>query len=232
MAVERLEAGYGPLPVLFGVDLAVGHGQVVALLGRNGAGKTTLLRCVMGLTRRNAGRILFDGAEIGDLPPHRRARLGIGWVPQERRIFPDLTVRENLLVAARPEAGRPERRMEEVLAFFPLLGPLLDRRGGLLSGGEQQLLAVARALMGRPRLLLLDEPTEGLAPVMVEAVAELLLQLRRERISVLLAEQNLRFASRVAEWGVVLQTGSVVLSSPMEVCARSPEVARRLVPSA
>lgn len=228
LRVSGAEAAYGALRVVFGVDLEVARGQVVALLGRNGAGKTTLLRCVIGLTRLTGGEILLDGMEVSRLPPYRRARLGMGWVPQERRIFPDLTVRENLLVAARRELGRPERRLEEVLASFPLLEPLLPRKGGLLSGGEQQLLAIARALMGRPRLLILDEPTEGLAPVMVDAVAEFLLRLRQERISILLAEQNLRFAGQVAEWGVVLQKGVVALSGPMDACVRSPEVARSL----
>lgn len=227
LEIRNVTAFYGTIQAVFGVSLEVYEGEVVALLGRNGAGKTTVLRSIMGLTTVRSGRILLKGKDVTGLSPFHLARSGIGWVPQDRGIFPDLTVRENLLVAARPRAGRQEP-LGEVLELFPKLGPLLNRKGGLLSGGEQQLLSIARALVTGPEILLLDEPTEGLAPVMVDAVRRLVLGLRQRGVTILLAEQNLSFASQVADRGYVLQNGTVILSGSMEQCATSPEVARNL----
>lgn len=227
LELQHIDAFYGTIQAVFSVSLDVYEGEVVALLGRNGAGKTTVLRSIMGLAAVRSGRILLKGKDVTGLSPFQRARLGIGWVPQDRGIFPDLTVRENLLVAARPRKGRQDP-LTEILDLFPALTPLLNRKGGLLSGGEQQLLSIARALVSGPGILLLDEPTEGLAPVMVDAVRNLVLGLRKQGATILLAEQNLTFASQVADRGFVLQNGTVILSGSMEQCATSPEVARNL----
>ena len=208
--VIDLRAGYGMSRVLFGVTLRVGRGEVVAVLGRNGAGKTTTLKAIMGLVPPSAGRVLVDGFDVSRLPPHAVARAGIGYVPQERRIFPDLTVGENLEVGRR--AGAPGQRgwdVERVTELFPALGPLLNRRGESLSGGEQQMLAVARTLMGNPRVLLLDEPSEGLAPLVVQALAAQVLRLKREGVTIVLSEQNVRFTMQVSDRAYVLEKGHV-----------------------
>ncbi|GAA5335199.1 MULTISPECIES: ABC transporter ATP-binding protein [Thermus] len=220
LVVEDLRAGYGEISVLHGVSLRVEEGEVVALLGRNGAGKTTLIKAVMGLVRRFSGRLRYHGQDFSDWPPYRRARLGLGYVPDDRRIFPELTVRENLLVAARPGPWNLER----VFQILPRLAEIQDRRGGLLSGGEQQMLTIARTLLTNPRLLLLDEPTEGLAPLIVEEIARLVLALKAEGMPVLLAEQNLRFTGRVADRAYVLETGEVRMEGRMADLVRSEEV--------
>lgn len=208
--VVDLRAGYGMSRVLFGVSLRVRRGEVVALLGRNGAGKTTALKAIMGLVPVTAGRVLLEGRDVAGLPPHAIARAGIGYVPQERRIFPDLTVRENLEVARR--AGDARARswgQARVVELFPALGALLDRRGDSLSGGEQQMLAVARTLMANPRILLLDEPSEGLAPLVVQALATQLLRLKGEGVTMILSEQNVRFTLQVSDRAYVLEKGHV-----------------------
>jgi branched-chain amino acid transport system ATP-binding protein len=208
--VVDLRAGYGMSRVLFGVNLRVRRGEVVALLGRNGAGKSTVLKAIMGLVAVTAGRVLLEGREVSGLPPYAIARAGIGYVPQERRIFPDLTVRENLEVARRnrgEDLGSWDRT--RVVALFPALGALLDRRGDSLSGGEQQMLAVARTLMGNPRILLLDEPSEGLAPLVAQALAVQLLRLKSEGATMVLSEQNVRFTSHVADRAYILEKGHV-----------------------
>ncbi|APD10507.1 MULTISPECIES: ABC transporter ATP-binding protein [Thermus] len=220
LVVEDLRAGYGEIPVLHGVSLRVEEGEVVALLGRNGAGKTTLIKAVMGLVRRFSGRLSYRHHDISDWPPYRRARLGLGYVPDDRRIFPELTVRENLLVAARPGPWNLER----VFQILPRLAEIQNRRGGLLSGGEQQMLTIARTLLTNPTLLLLDEPTEGLAPLIVEEIARLVLALKAEGMPILLAEQNLRFTGRVADRAYVLETGEVRLEGPMEDLLQSDQV--------
>lgn len=229
LAVEHVQAFYGESQALFGVSLDVRPGEVVALLGRNGAGKSTTLKSIMGFVPPSAGRVWLRGEDVTGRPPHRMARSGVGYVPEDRRIFPDLSVRENLEIAAKPGPdGRPAPRIDEILEDFVLLKPLLGRKGGFLSGGEQQLLTMARALMGNPDVLLLDEPTEGLAPVMVQAIERVLLALKARRATILLAEQNLGFAGRVADRGFVLDKGRVALSGGMAECANSPEVARLL----
>lgn len=206
--------------MLHGVSLEVGEGEVVALLGRNGAGKTTTIKAIMGLVQIHGGRILYGETDLTRLPSFRRAQLGLGYVPDDRRIFPELTVRENLLIAHRPGPWTLER----VYRLLPRLQEIENRRGGLLSGGEQQMLTIARTLMANPRLLLLDEPTEGLAPLIVEEIARLVEELKQEGMPVLLAEQNLRFTGRVADRGYVLETGEVRVEGSMQELLHKDEV--------
>jgi urea ABC transporter ATP-binding protein UrtE len=209
MQVENLRAGYGRIQVLHGVSLRVEAGACVGILGHNGMGKTTLLKAVMGLLPGASGTIQLDGTPLERLPAEARARLGLGYVPQGRRIFPGLSVRDNLRFAAVAKSGRADA-LDEALADFPELTRLLDRPGGALSGGEQQLLALARALCGRPRLLLLDEPTEGIQPSIVQAMAERIGALRRRRgLAVLLVEQNLDFIQALADRALLIQRGQI-----------------------
>jgi urea ABC transporter ATP-binding protein UrtE len=214
MAVEDLVAGYGRIGVLHGTSLGVEAGSCVGILGHNGMGKTTLLRIIMGLLPCKGGRILLDGEEIQRLPPHERARRGLGYVPQGRQIFPALSVLDNLRFAVAAKGGRGGEVVEEVLEEFPELRRLLDRPGGALSGGEQQLLALARALCGRPRLLLLDEPTEGIQPSINAAIVERIHALRRRGLSVLLVEQNLDFIQALADRILLIQRGRITRELP------------------
>ena len=208
--VAALGAGYGRAQVLFGVSLQVAQGEVVALLGRNGAGKSTTLKAVMGLLRPAAGEVRFDGRRIDPLESHEIARLGLGYVPEERRIFSDLTVAENLAVGRQPpRAGVAGWSDERLLALFPALGAMLARRAGTLSGGEQQMLSIARTLAGNPRAILLDEPSEGLAPVVIDQVARSILELKAAGVAVLLAEQSRAFARRVADRSYTLEKGRI-----------------------
>jgi len=211
LEVEGLDAYYGLSHVLFGVTLEAAPGEVVALLGRNGAGKSTTLRSVMGLLPPRAGRVVFRGQEITGWPPHRVCRLGVGFVPEDRRIFPDLTVRENLEVGRRRGRGDDGTAwtQEGIYEFFPVLGDRREQKGGTLSGGEQQMLAIARTLMGNPEVLLLDEPSEGLAPVVVRALLDRLIALKGRGQTILLSEQNLRFATRLADRAYILEQGHV-----------------------
>ena len=211
LAVENLHAGYGGARILRGVSFAIAPGEVLVLLGRNGAGKSTVMKALVGLVPPTAGRIVFARQDVAGWEPHRVARLGLGYVPEERRIFAELTVAENLEVGRRaPRDRRTAWTPERLFALFPNLGPLRDRAGARISGGEQQMPAIARTLMGNPRLLLLDEPSEGLAPVVVDQMAEAIVALKAEGATVLLAEQNLAFAARVAERAVILETGHLV----------------------
>jgi branched-chain amino acid transport system ATP-binding protein len=210
LEIAALSAGYGRARVLFGVTLQVASGEVVALLGRNGAGKSTTLKAVMRLLPPSAGEVLFDGQPLERLEPHEIARLGLGYVPEERRIFGDLTVAENLLVGRQPpRTGGPAWTDARLLALFPALRPMLGRRAGSLSGGEQQMLSIARTLAGNPRAILLDEPSEGLAPVVVEQVARSILELKAAGVAVLLAEQSRAFAGRVADRSYTLEKGRI-----------------------
>jgi branched-chain amino acid transport system ATP-binding protein len=207
LTVEHLTAGYAATTVLDDVSLRVAEHGACAILGRNGVGKTTLLATIMGHTALHRGSIRFAGQDLTTLPVHRRARAGIGFVPQEREIFPSLTVEENLTVAMRPGAWRAERIYE----FFPSLAERRRNRGSQLSGGEQQMLSIGRALMGDPRLLLMDEPLEGLAPVIVEALLAAMRRLRAEAgLTILLVEQHARRALDFAETAVILDRGRVV----------------------
>lgn len=203
-----LHAGYGRIPVLTGVDLSVAEGDVVGILGHNGMGKTTLIRTLMGFISATAGAVHFRGVDITRLPTHRRARAGMGYVPQGREIFPALTVLENLRMGALNAA--PER-IDRVLADFPRLREMLDRPGSALSGGEQQILAVARSLCAEPRLMLLDEPTEGVQPSIVEQIRDLLIGLNRDRgLGLVIVEQNLEFIAGLAKRVLIIQKGAIV----------------------
>jgi branched-chain amino acid transport system ATP-binding protein len=224
LSVDDIHTYYGDSYVLQGVSLEVRPGAVAALLGRNGMGKTTLIRSIVGFTRPRRGRVVFGGRDITRAPSHEIARLGIGLVPQGRRIFPSLTVRENLTVAAREAngagSGGARWSIERVLSLFPRLGERGGHRGNMLSGGEQQMLAIGRALMTNPRLLLMDEPSEGLAPLLVRDLGDAIIRLRAEGLSILLVEQNLPMALRTAGDVYVLSKGHVVYhGAPADLAA-------------
>src|SRR5688572_14746113 len=209
LEVRGLSAGYGRARVLFGLSLHAAEGEVVALLGRNGAGKSTALKSIMGLLPRE-GEVRFDGRNAQGLEPYQLARLGLGYVPEDRRIFTGLTVAQNLQVGTRqPLAGAPHWNLPKLLELFPALKPLLDRNAGRLSGGEQQMLSIARTLAGSPRAVLLDEPSEGLAPLVVQQVARSILELKSAGVAVLLAEQSRAFAGRVADRSYTLEKGRI-----------------------
>jgi len=210
LEARGLSAGYGRAQILFGLDLAVDKGEVVALLGRNGAGKSTTLKALMGLVETRSGEVRFEGARIDRREPHEIARLGLGYVPEDRRIFTDLTVAENLEVGRQPpRSGAPTWSPEKLLGLFPALGGMLRRRGGSMSGGEQQMLCIARTLAGNPMAILLDEPSEGLAPVIIDQVVAAILEMKWAGVAVLLAEQNARFTERVADRGYRLEKGKI-----------------------
>ena len=208
LAVEDLHTAYGLSRVLFGVSLRVAPGECVCLLGRNGVGKTTTMRSIMGLTPPSSGRVVWKGRDITREAPFRAAALGIGFVPEDRRIFADLTVWENLDVAAR-RARSDGFTIERVFDLFPALRELRDRSGGFLSGGEQQMLTIARTLMGNPELLLLDEPSEGLAPLVVDHLQEQIARLKSDGLTILLAEQNVDFSLNLADRVYVLEKGHI-----------------------
>lgn len=226
LEVDGLHAYYGQSHVLFDVSLCVHEGEVAFLLGRNGAGKSTTLRSIAGLLPPRQGRIRYRGRDITGLPPHLVARLGIGYVPDERRIFPDLTVLENLEIAARPRSIGPWT-LERVFALFPVLREKRHHRGAHLSGGEQKMLAIARALVGNPDLLLLDEPMEGLAPILVRALEERIRELKQTGLTVLLAEQNVQVALRLADRGYVIDDGRIRFEGTVEELSENAEVRRR-----
>jgi branched-chain amino acid transport system ATP-binding protein len=207
LRLEDIHTFYGLSQVLFGVSLDVAPGECVCLLGRNGVGKTTTMRSIMGLTPPRHGRVVWKDRDITGRPPYRVARAGIGFVPEDRRIFADLTVWENLDVGNRASAGG--WTIERVVGLFPKLGELAARRGGFLSGGEQQMLTIARTLMGNPELLLLDEPSEGLAPLVVEHLKEQIGQLKSQGLTILLAEQNVGFSLDLADRVYVLEKGQI-----------------------
>ena len=216
LKVEALNSYYGRAHILQDLSFEAAAGQVLVLLGRNGAGKSTTMKSVIGLVRPASGRIAFAGAEIAGEEPYRIARRGLGYVPEERRIFSELTVMENLDVGRQaPRDGLAPWTPERLFGLFPNLGAMRDRLGARMSGGEQQMLTIARTLMGNPRLILLDEPSEGLAPLIVEQMADAILALKRDGVTVLLAEQNLHFATRVADQAAVIEKGRVVWSGSM-----------------
>lgn len=210
LSIVGLDTHYGRAHILAGLALEVARGEVVALLGRNGAGKSTTLKSIIGLVRPSAGHIRFDGETISGQPSHAIARRGLGYVPEERRIFAGLTVMENLEVGRQPpRAGAPEWTPERLFEIFPNLAEMRDRPGGRMSGGEQQMLTIARTLMGNPRLILLDEPSEGLAPVIVNQMAETIRRIKADGLTVLLSEQNVRFATRVADRAYIIEKGRI-----------------------
>ena len=230
LQVEGLNAWYGAAHILHGVSLTVGRGEVVALMGRNGAGKSTTLKSTAGLVERREGKVLFMGGDIGRKASHHIARAGLGYVPEDRRIFTELTVLENLEVGRQKARAWPNGEMlphwtpEKLFSLFPNLGEMPQRPGGQMSGGEQQMLSVARTLMGQPYVVLLDEPSEGVAPVIVEQMAKTILQLKAQGIGILLSEQNLPFAQVVADRAYVLEKGQIVHCGPMAELASNAAV--------
>jgi branched-chain amino acid transport system ATP-binding protein len=220
LVIKDVSAGYGETVVLEDISLAVEPGQTLAVLGRNGVGKTTLLATIMGHTRLRGGGIRFNGREIATLPPYRRAHLGIGFVPQEREIFPSLTVAENLTIAERPG----QWTLARIYEFFPSLAERRRNHGNQLSGGEQQMLAIGRALMGNPTLLLMDEPLEGLAPVVVDTLLAGLDRLKREdELALLLVEQHAKLALELAQIAIVLDRGAIVFTGTSRELLDAPE---------
>jgi branched-chain amino acid transport system ATP-binding protein len=216
LQVQDLCAWYGRAQVLFDVSLSVAPGEVVALLGRNGAGKSTTMKAILGMVSRRAQVLDFNGQDIRALPAHRIARMGLGWVPEDRRIFTDLSVLENLEVGRQsPRAGAPQWTVSSLFDLFPNLAQMPDRLGGRMSGGEQQMLTVARTLMGQPRVVLLDEPSEGVAPVIVAQMARSINEMKRQGLTVVLSEQNLSFAAQVSDRAYVLEKGQMRFEGPM-----------------
>jgi branched-chain amino acid transport system ATP-binding protein len=215
--VEKLNAFYGRAQILFDVSLKVAPGEVVALMGRNGAGKTTTMKAIMGLLDKRDGRIEYAGQNLIAQDAYKISRLGIGYVPEDRRIFTDLTVLENLEVGRRtlPKGVAPTFTVQQLFALFPNLAAMPERLGGRMSGGEQQMLTVARTLMGNPTLVLLDEPSEGVAPIIVENMIEAVMALKKAGIGVLLSEQNVPFAAEVADRAYVLEKGQVKFDGPL-----------------
>ena len=221
LSVANLHAFYGRAHILHGVSLEARPGEVVALLGRNGAGKSTAMKSIMGLVTPAEGEVSFDGTRIERLPPYKIARLGLGYVPEERRIFTDLTVLENLEVGKQPPrqftdgSSAPTWDFEKIGALFPNLKEMPDRLGGRMSGGEQQMLTIARTLMGNPACILLDEPSEGVAPVIVDQMAEAIRGLKAAGVAILLSEQNLHFAASVADRAYIIEKGRIRFSGTM-----------------
>ncbi|HEY8290058.1 MAG TPA: ABC transporter ATP-binding protein [Acetobacteraceae bacterium] len=229
LSVEDIRTAYGLSQVLFGISLDVEQGECVCLLGRNGVGKSTTMRSIMGLTPPRSGRVVWRGKDVAGWPPYRIARAGIGFVPEDRRIFAELSVWENLDVAARA-ANRPGRwSIPRVCELFPVLAERRDQRGGFLSGGEQQMLTIARALVGNPELLLLDEPSEGLAPLVVDLLREKIAELKAEGLTILLAEQGVALSLALADRVYVLEKGTVRHSGPAAELRDDPALLDRLL---
>ncbi|HEY9065193.1 MAG TPA: ABC transporter ATP-binding protein [Burkholderiaceae bacterium] len=232
LEARNLNAWYGAAHILFDVGLQVNRGEVVALMGRNGAGKSTTLKALMGMLAKRKGEIAFLGQDIARREPHEVARMGLGYVPETRRIFADLTVMENLEVGRQPPrrwadgSAAPLWTPERLFKLFPNLGEMPDRPGGRMSGGEQQMLTVARTLMGNPLLVLLDEPSEGVAPVIVEQMAQMILELKAQGVSILLSEQNMHFAELVSDRAYVLEKGQIRYQASMAELAANEEVRR------
>jgi branched-chain amino acid transport system ATP-binding protein len=231
LSVERLNAWYGAARVLYDVSFEIGRGEVVALMGRNGAGKSTTIKSIMGLMARREGILRFSGLDISRLKPFEIARLGIGFTPEDRRIFVDLTVLENLDVGRQPprkfaDGTAPSWSPERLFSLFPNLAEMPNRLGSRMSGGEQQMLTVARTLMGNPLLVLLDEPSEGVAPLTVEQMANTIIELKKEGLSLLLSEQNIQFAQLVTDRVYVLEKGQIAWHGSMKELASNVEVQR------
>ncbi len=232
LSVEKLCAWYGAAQILYDLNFEVGRGEVVALMGRNGAGKSTTMKTIMGLIAQRQGGVRFNGEDISRLKPFEIARRGLGFTPEDRRIFSDLTVLENLDVGRQPPrvladgAPVPQWTVERLFELFPNLAEMPDRLGGRMSGGEQQMLTVARTLMGNPLLVLLDEPSEGVAPVIVEQMAEAIVGLKKQGLSILLSEQNVHFAQMVSDRVYVLEKGQIRWQGTMVELAENGEIQR------
>jgi branched-chain amino acid transport system ATP-binding protein len=226
LKMEGIDTFYGPVQVHFGLNLEVRAGQIVCLLGGNASGKSTTMKVILGLLKPRAGRVTFDGQDITGLPTPDIIRRGIGSVPEARRLFGQMTVRENLLMGAFARTDRAEvaRDLDRMLELFPRVKQRLTNRGGTLSGGEQQMVAMARALMGRPRLICMDEPTMGLSPLYVDRVLELIGTVNREGVTVFMVEQNANLALRIAHYAYVVQTGRIILQGPAAEMARNPKI--------
>jgi len=226
LALENIDTFYGPVQAHFGLSLSVGAGRIVCLLGGNASGKSTTMKVVLGLVSPRAGEVRFDGQRIDGLPTHRIIRLGVGSVPEARRIFPVMSVRENLAMGAytRDDRAGVKQDFERVLALFPRVADRLEQQAGTLSGGEQQMLAMARALMGRPKLMLMDEPTMGLSPLWVDRVLELIATINRQGTTIFMVEQNANLALQIAHDAYVLQTGRIVLEGPAEKLRVDPRI--------
>jgi branched-chain amino acid transport system ATP-binding protein len=232
LTVENLSAWYGAARILYDLSFEVGRGEVVALMGRNGAGKSTTMKAIMGLIAQRQGKVVFNGDDISRRQPFEIARRGLGFTPEDRRIFSDLTVLENLDVGRQPErrfadgALAPQWTPERLFGLFPNLAEMPHRPGGRMSGGEQQMLTVARTLMGNPLLVLLDEPSEGVAPLIVEQMANTIVELKKEGLSILLSEQNIHFAQLVSDRAYVLEKGQVRWHGSMAALAADPDIQR------
>jgi branched-chain amino acid transport system ATP-binding protein len=232
LEAKALNAWYGAAQILYDVGLQVNRGEVVALMGRNGAGKSTTLKALMGLLAKRKGAITFLGKDVSRAEPHEVARAGLGYVPEDRRVFADLTVMENLEVGRQPPrtwadgAAAPLWTPEKLFRLFPNLGEMPERASGRMSGGEQQMLTVARTLMGNPYLVLLDEPSEGVAPVIVEQMAQMILELKGQGVSILLSEQNMHFAELVSDRAYVLEKGQIRYQASMAELSANEEVRR------
>jgi branched-chain amino acid transport system ATP-binding protein len=226
LEVENIHTFYGTSHILFGVSLKVIRGECVCLLGRNGVGKTTTLKTIIGLADARQGTITYDGKDLTGLPPYEIARMGIGYVPDERLIFPDLTVRENLEIAAKEPLGSEIApwSVKRIYELFPILEPLDGSPAGYLSGGEQQMLTCGRTLMGNPSLMLLDEPVEGLAPVVVQEVTQQIKRLKKTGLTILFAEQNIRFATEISDRAYVIEGGRVRYEGTMAELEQQPEI--------
>ncbi|MGJ4891422.1 ABC transporter ATP-binding protein [Bradyrhizobium sp. HKCCYLR20261] len=225
LSVSNLNSHYGPAHILFDIGLEVGEGEVVALLGRNGAGKSTTFRSIVGLVALREGQIMFEGKDISSAPTHEIVRAGLGYVPEERRIFTDLTVEENLEVGRqKPRPGAPQWTREKLYKLFPNLGEMKNRPGGRMSGGEQQMLTIARTLMGNPSLVLLDEPSEGLSPKIVEQMVDAILTMKKEGVSLVVSEQNLHFAKLISDRAYIIERGRICFAGTMAELDARPDI--------
>jgi len=225
LTVEGLNSHYGPAHILFDIGLAVDAGEVVALLGRNGAGKSTTFRSIIGLVEQRSGRIMFEGRDVSNEPTYDIVRAGLGYVPEERRIFTDLTVDENLEVGRQPK--RPHAAYwtpDKLFALFPNLAEMRNRPGGRMSGGEQQMLTIARTLMGNPSLVLLDEPSEGLSPKIVEQMVQAILAMKQEGVGILVSEQNLHFARLISDRAYIIERGRICFGGTMSELDARPDI--------
>jgi branched-chain amino acid transport system ATP-binding protein len=225
LRVSDLNSHYGPAHILFDIGIEVGEGEVVALLGRNGAGKSTTFRSIVGLVAQRTGQIVFEDKDISRAPTHEIAQLGLGYVPEERRIFTDLTVEENLEVGRQPKRpNAPHWTREKLFTLFPNLGEMKNRAGGRMSGGEQQMLTIARTLMGNPSLVLLDEPSEGLSPKIVEQMVDAILTMKKEGVSMVVSEQNLHFARLISDRAYIIERGRICFSGTMAELDARPDI--------
>jgi branched-chain amino acid transport system ATP-binding protein len=226
LEIEGLHVYYGAINAIKGISFKVDQGKVITLIGANGAGKTTTLSTIAGLVKAKRGRILFEGKEIQNLPPHQINRMGVCLVPEGRRIFPNLTVMENLMMGAfnRKDKNGVKKDLEWVFSLFPRLAERKNQLGGTLSGGEQQMLAISRALMSKPKVLMMDEPSLGLAPILVEEVFEIIRKLNSEGMTILLVEQNAVGALNISHYGYVLETGNITLEGPSKDLLKNEEV--------